>query len=117
MSTNTTPSQASSNNDKAGNLSTAAQAGIGVACGLFGLAAILGLVLLSMKKHKKRRESRSELQVEQITREPDFSSDQNGAPMMSQKYVPLEELNADKISQLVANKGSIVHSLFPCNVS
>jgi hypothetical protein len=98
-STNTTPSQTSSNNDRAGKLSTAAQAGIGVACGLFGLAAILGLVLLLMKKHKKRRESRSELQGEQITREPDFSNDQNGAPMMSQKYVPLEELNADQTKQ------------------
>jgi hypothetical protein len=98
-STNTTPSQTSSNNDRAGKLSTAAQAGIGVACGLFGLAAILGLVLLLMKKHKKRRESRSELQGEQITREPDFSSDQNGAPMVSQKYVPPEELNADQAKQ------------------
>jgi hypothetical protein len=52
-----------------------------------------------MKKHKKCRESRSELQGEQITREPDFSSDQNGAPMVSQKYVPPEELNADQAKQ------------------
>jgi len=98
-STNGIPSQTSSGNDKTGSLSTAAQAGIGVACGLVGLAAILGLVLLLIKKYKKRQESRSELQGEQITRVPDFSGYQHGAPMMSQKYLPLEELNADQAKQ------------------
>jgi len=53
-----------------------------------------------MKKHKKRRENRgSESQGEHVIRGPDFSGDQNGAPMMSQKYVPLEELNADQTKQ------------------
>jgi hypothetical protein len=69
---------------------------------LFGLAAILGLVLLLMKKHKKRQANRkSELQGEHIIRNPNFSGDQDGggAPMMSQKYVPLEELNADQAKQ------------------
>jgi hypothetical protein len=54
------------------SLSTGAQAGIGVACGLFGLAAVLAIGLLMIKRHKKRR----------------GISDQGQAPPMANKYVP-----------------------------
>jgi hypothetical protein len=94
------PSPTSNGNDKTGSLSTGAQAGIGVACGLLGLAAILALALLLMKRQKKRRASRSDLQKEStITERPDFSDDQAGAPMMSQKYAPLGELDAQQTKQ------------------
>jgi hypothetical protein len=98
-SSNVTPTQTSQENDKAGRLSTAAQAGIGVACGLFGLAAILALVLVMMKKHKKRNASKPESHGEYTSGTPNLLDDQSGIPMMSQKYVPLGELNADQMKQ------------------
>jgi hypothetical protein len=95
-----TPSPTSNDNDKTGSLSTGAQAGIGVACGLLGLAAILALALLFMKRQKKRRAKRSDLQEEStISARPHVSDDQAGAPMMSQKYAPLGELDAQQTKQ------------------
>jgi hypothetical protein len=90
----------SNDNDKTGSLSNGAQAGIGVACGLLGLAAILAMALLWMKRQKKRRANRSNLQKEStISARPHFSDDQSGAPMMSQKYAPLGELDAQQTKQ------------------
>ncbi|GAB7334519.1 hypothetical protein MBLNU13_g06506t1 [Cladosporium sp. NU13] len=66
------------------SLSTGAQAGIGVACGLFGLAAVLAIGLLMIKKHKKRRGMRNQVQEEEH-RLPDAEST---APPMANKYVP-----------------------------
>jgi hypothetical protein len=66
------------------SLSTGAQAGIGVACGLFGLAAVLAIGLLMIKRHKKRR-GISDQGQEQEYRLPDSSST---APPMANKYVP-----------------------------
>jgi hypothetical protein len=95
-----TPSPTSNGNDKTGSLSTGAQAGIGVACGLLGLAAILALALLLMKRQKKRRANRSDLQKEStVSALPHFSDDQAGAPMMAQKYAPLRELDAQQTKQ------------------
>lgn len=94
----------SNDDDKTGHLSTGAQAGIGVACGLLGLAAILAVALLLMKRQKKRRASRSDLQKEStiVSGGPDFSDDKDGAPMMAQEYVPLGELDAQDKQEMPA---------------
>jgi hypothetical protein len=67
--------------------------------GFFGLAAILVSVLLLMKRHKKRNTSKPELHGEYSSGTPNLLDDQSGIPMMSQKYVPLGELNADQTKQ------------------
>jgi hypothetical protein len=67
------------------NLSTGAQAGIGVACGLFGLAAVLAIGLLMIKKYKKRHGTANQRE-EQEYRLPDATST---APLMANKYVPV----------------------------
>ncbi|KAM0705972.1 hypothetical protein Q7P35_007332 [Cladosporium inversicolor] len=56
-STNTNSARPDESADMSGSisLSTGAQAGIGVACGLFGLAVVLAMGLLMIKRHKKRR--------------------------------------------------------------
>jgi hypothetical protein len=66
------------------SLSTGAQAGIGVACGLFGLAAVLAIGLLMIKKYKKRHGTANQRE-EQEYRLPDATST---APLMANKYVP-----------------------------
>lgn len=65
-------------------LSTGAQAGIGVACGLFGLAAVLAIGLLMIKKHKKRRGMRGQVQ-EHEHRLPDA---RGTPPPVMNTYVP-----------------------------
>jgi hypothetical protein len=57
-----------------------------VACGLFGLAAILAISLLMIKRHKKRRGARDQEQ-EQAYRLPDATG--TAAPPMADKYVPM----------------------------
>jgi hypothetical protein len=55
---------------------------------------------MKKRKNKARRASRSELQGGHITRDPDFSDDQGAAALvMSQKHVPLVELNAQQPQQ------------------
>jgi hypothetical protein len=65
-------------------LSTGAQAGIGVACGLFGLAAVLAIGLLMIKRYKKRHGTVNQRE-EREHRLPDATST---APLMGNKYVP-----------------------------
>jgi hypothetical protein len=52
---NSTAHKANTDKSSGTSLSTGAQVGIGVACGLFGLAAVLALGLLLIRRHKKRR--------------------------------------------------------------
>lgn len=49
-------------------LSTRAQAGIGAACGLFGLAALLALALLLVRRHKKRQERAARKHSDRVRR-------------------------------------------------
>jgi hypothetical protein len=80
--------------DNSGGLSTGAQAGIGAACGLLGLAALLVLAFVLMKKRKGRQLRKPELQ------DGDFSDDPKAkaAPMV-QDYVPFAELEAREVKQ------------------
>ena len=78
-----------------GGLSTGAQAGIGAGCGLLGLAALLVLAFLIMKRRKKGRARNPELQ------HADSSDDHKtkvAAPMV-QDYVPFAELEAQEIKR------------------
>ena len=69
-------------------LSTGAQAGIGVACGLFGLAAVLAIGLLMIKRYKKRRGTDGQGQ-EQGHVLPDVAS---VTPSAATKYLPMDGL-------------------------
>ena len=66
------------------SLSTGAQAGIGVACGLFGLAAVLAIGLLMIKRYKKRHGTVNQRE-EREHRLPYVTST---APPKGNKYVP-----------------------------
>lgn len=52
--TDTNDEESTTDNSGSG-LSSGAKIGIGVACGLFGLAAILGVALILLRRYKKRR--------------------------------------------------------------
>ena len=79
------------------SLSTGAQAGIGVACGLFGLAAVLAIGLLMIKKHKKRRGRRDQVQEAEY-RLPDAGST---APPMANKNVPSSGLGSPQPQEVM----------------
>lgn len=94
ISTSTVPTFTSQDIKDGGGLSTGVQAGIGAACGLLGLAAILVLGFLLTKRRKTLRTWKPELQ------HGDFSEDPNArtGPMV-QDYVPFAELEAREVKQ------------------
>lgn len=73
-STTSTPSApiendaANLDSETSSGLSTRAQAGIGAACGLFGLAAVLALALLLVRRHKKRQERAARKHSDRVRR-------------------------------------------------
>jgi hypothetical protein len=76
-------------------LSTGAQAGIGVACGLFGLAGVLAIGLLLIRRHKRRRAAADGGQGQ-----PYLLSADAILPMAS-KYPPLDHPSAVQHQELV----------------
>jgi hypothetical protein len=77
------------------HLSTGAQAGIGAGCGLLGLAALLVLAFLLMKRRKKRRARKPDSQHGNF---PDDHKAKVAAPTV-QDYVPFAELEAQEIKR------------------
>ena len=96
MSTNTNSTQSSESSDlsEGTNLSRGAQAGIGVACGLFGLAAVLAIGLLLISRYKKRHSIGHQSQ-EQAYR---LSEPASTAPPKTNKYVLLDGLSYQSCS-------------------
>jgi hypothetical protein len=94
-STTPTPTSKDDSHDS-GGLSTGAQAGIGAACGLLGLAALLVIAFLLMKR-RKRRQARKPSEV-QHGDFPDDPKAKVAAPMV-QDYVPFAELEAQEIKR------------------
>lgn len=79
------------------NLSTGAQAGIGVACGLLGLAVVLAIGLLLIRRYKKRRatEGQAQSQVQRTTDPAGTTSH------VANKSAPPEELGSSQPSEPV----------------
>jgi hypothetical protein len=76
-------------------LSTGAQVGIGVACGLFGLAAALAVGLLLIRRHKKHRAAASEGQGQPYLLPAD------AILPMANKYAPLDQPSPIQHQELV----------------
>jgi hypothetical protein len=76
-------------------LSTGAQAGIGVACGLFGLAAVLAIGLLLIRRHKKRRAAASGGQGQP------YLLPEDAILPMANKYAPLDHPSPLQHQELV----------------
>jgi hypothetical protein len=94
-STTPTPTDQDKPDDSSSGLSTGAQAGIGAGCGLLGLAALLVLAFLLMKRYKKRRARKPDSQ------HGNFPDDHKAkvAASMVQDYVPFAELEAQEIKR------------------
>lgn len=100
--TNNGNQEKKSNRNSETSLSSGAKIGIGVACGLFGLAAILGVMLFLLRRHKKRRAGNVQAFTVEKKQEPEFPSAQS-APSNSQKNLVLGELDDREARELMSS--------------